>query len=390
MQQLKPDEYRFDKNLEDKTEAVEFSFAKEYCETAPEDQNLPDVRKIASEYEGNTAGGKESEKKSALKRHGLLKKLMLIPIAAIVSGTSVFFASFNYDPLGNDLLVSSNGISFVSPENALISTPEDSAGEPSEEISESDSQTDGEEDAFPVLPNLEPDFEGKYAWSDMGSEEYVVVDSHFLHAGTFYTDGGTEIESLPGASYDKSTNTLTLNNYHGSYADVNLMGNSFKIRLVGENSLDSIMIWGAMYGGSVTFTGSGSIKINESGNASEGLYLECEFSPSCLMIDREATVEVFGDNAIIIHCTTLEKAIYTLSPIVMTGGEFSNGEFVVYDVNVTDENGIPVRDENGNYVTKEWTVKDISEEQGETLYDYSVIDADGKPSKHVLFKPDKK
>ena len=216
--------------------------------------------------------------------------------------------------------------------------------------------------------------------------EYIVVDGNYLHAGTIYTDGGTTIATVSGASYDKATNTLTLNNYKGSFIDCNLMGNSFKIKLVGENSLDYIRMWGAMYGGSVTFTGSGSIKLNESGNAPTGIFLEAENSPSCIMIDRDVTVEVFGSQAIIVHCTTLETAIYTLKPITITGGTPASGEFVVYDVYVTDENGNKVYDENGNPMTKDYTVKDISAEQGIALYDYSVVGDDGKPSNHVIFK----
>ena len=243
--------------------------------------------------------------------------------------------------------------------------------------------------AFPALPNLDPDFAGEYAWAGMGSEEYLVVDSHYLHAGTYYTDRGVSFESLPGASYNKATNTLTLNNYHGGFIDANLMGNGFRIELIGDNSLDQIKLWGAMYGGSATFTGSGSIKLNESGNASEGvgLYLECEDSPSCVMIDRQATVEVFGEYAIVIHRTTLEKAIYTLSPVTMTGGTYSTGEFVEYTVTVTDDNGNIVTDANGDPVTELMTVRDIAEKKGMALYDYSVVGSDGKPAKHVLFAP---
>ena len=187
-----------------------------------------------------------------------------------------------------------------------------------------------------------------------------------------------------------ATNTLTLENYHGGFIDANLMGNGFKIRLIGDNSLDYIKLWGAMYGGSVTFTGSGSIRLNESGNAPDGvgLYLECEDSPSCVMVDRQATVEVFGEYAIVIHRTTLEKAIYTLRPVTVTGGTYSDGEFVEYTVTITDDSGNVVTDDNGEPVTEIVTVKDIARQQGIDLYDYSVVGSDGKPAKHVVFAPE--
>ena len=99
------------------------------------------------------------------------------------------------------------------------------------------------------------------------------------------------------------------------------------------------------------------------------------------MIDREATVEVFGDYAIVIHRTLMDKAIYALKPIKMTGGEYSIGEFVEYTVTETLPDG----------TTRETvrTVADISKDVGLDLYDYSIIGPDGKPSKHVLFAPGK-
>lgn len=251
--------------------------------------------------------------------------------------------------------------------------------------------TEKYDDAFPVLPNPDPDFDGNYAWSLIspspgykgGTEEYLIVDSVYLVAGTVYTDAGTSIGKVSGASYDMATNTLTLTNFHGSRIEGNLMGNGFKIKLIGDSSIDELMMWGAMYGCSVTFTGNGSIKINENNKASTGvgIYFECEDSMSCLMIDREATVEVFGDYAIVIHRTLMDKAIYALKPIKMTGGEYSIGEFVEYTVTETLPDG----------TTRETvrTVADISKDVGLDLYDYSIIGPDGKPSKHVLFAPGK-
>ncbi|MBR5739223.1 MAG: hypothetical protein IKY02_04465, partial [Lachnospiraceae bacterium] len=242
-------------------------------------------------------------------------------------------------------------------------------------------------DPFPILPNLDPDFAGNYAWSGEGSEEYVMADDHYLWAGTYYTSKGVPIESdYAGASYDKSSNTLTLNGYHGEHIDVNLMGNGFKIKLVGENSVGFLRLWGAGYGGSVTFTGDGSIVINEEKSNSPGLMLECEDSYSCIMIDRNAKVEVFGRRALLIHRTRLETAIYMRGHMVVTGGILSNGEFIWYAVNDTDENGNFLYDQNGNPVIVYKSVKEIGEELGMDLYDYSVINRDGAISDHVLFE----
>ena len=95
-------------------------------------------------------------------------------------------------------------------------------------------------------------------------------------------------ESIPGASYDEATNTLTLNNYTGEFLNVNLMGNGFKLRLVGENELKGIVVWGFMYGGSLTITGDGKLTINHTNTP--GIRMECESSASCLMIDSNVTL----------------------------------------------------------------------------------------------------
>ena len=224
----------------------------------------------------------------------------------------------------------------------------------------------------------------------MGSEEYVNIDGAYLHAGTVYTSSSSfSLKNVSGASYDKTTNTLTLNNFYGSYIDTNLMGNGFKIELIGDNTLDYIRIWGAMYGGSVTFTGTGTLTVNKTGRSplGVGIYLECEDSPSAIMVDKDATVDVYGRMAIIISRTTLKDAIYTMSPVTMTGGTYSTGEFVTYRKYVTDAKGNVLYDENGDPLIEEATIKDVAAAQGMDLYDFSVVDEDGNPSTHVLFKP---
>lgn len=244
------------------------------------------------------------------------------------------------------------------------------------------------DDAFPKLTNLSPDFAGNYAWSSDGSEEYIrfvatgASEYTFLEAGSAWMSYGAVVSTVPNARYDAATNTLTLTNFTASLLDVNLMGNGFTICLVGENHLDQLTVWGAYYGGSVTLTGTGSLTVNENGGASGGvgIRLNGEWSQTCLMIDKDVKLDVYGDSAIVIGATTMEKAIYYLKPLQMTGGMRTSGEFVEYASQQYDE--------NGNYLGEiPTTLAEISEQKGVSYYDYSVVDENGKPSTHVRFAP---
>lgn len=366
MRYHKEDEFHFDPDLEFTDKSKEHDYAPEYTDKCPEYQ-LPPVYR--TEKRGAAAVAvKRADEDAAReeKKHQLLKKLLFIPVASVVAAVSVIFASMNIDLLGTDFLMSS-----VSP--STPSTPGSSS------VS-----------GFPTLPNLDPDFAGKYAWSGYGSEEYICIDGAYILAGTVYTDMASfQLKTVDGASYDKTKNTLTLTNFTGSYIDTNLMGNGFKIELVGDNYIDYIRIWGAMYGGSVTFTGSGTLKLNSYGKSplGAGLWLECEQSPSAVMIDKDATVEVYGSKAIIITQTTLPTAIYMRSPVTVTGGECGSGDFMSYSVYAKDASGNVIYDENGNPQIVEGTIKDISKEAGMDLYDYSVLDENGQPATAVIFKP---
>ena len=126
-------------------------------------------------------------------------------------------------------------------------------------------------------------------------------------------------QSLPGAYYDEATNTLTLDNYTGQFLNVNLMGNGFKLKLVGDNELTGIVVWGFMYGGSLTITGDGKLTLNGKGGT-QAIRLECENSPSCLMIDSNVTIEIKGGSGnVAVIDSTLDKGIYYLKPLEVKG-----------------------------------------------------------------------
>ncbi|MBO4750068.1 MAG: hypothetical protein J5546_07090 [Lachnospiraceae bacterium] len=156
----------------------------------------------------------------------------------------------------------------------------------------------GEDSWFPILPNPDPDYAGDYAWNVNGPEWFITVrprgDNIFYNVACG-AGIAASFDTVDGAYYDPSTNTLTLDNFIGDFAEINLMGNGFTINLIGENSIRLFKIWGAGYGGSVRFTGTGSLVINEGyGLDNGGFTMEAERSDGCIMVDYGVTLEFYG------------------------------------------------------------------------------------------------
>ncbi|MBP1587867.1 MAG: hypothetical protein ILO53_05640 [Clostridia bacterium] len=372
------DEYMFDPGLEDLPLPAEFGAygsGAEYGNAAAEDVAAPeDV--IPLEFPVAPAEFGEGKDRSSFteggsrgSRRSVIKKIMFATIASVIAGVVIIYASFNVDPLGSDFLLKG----LFPPASGPV-TP----------------VTPGSATSFPKLPNLNPDYAGTCAWSGLGSEEYILVDNTtYIAAGTTFTGAfGLPVGTVPGASYNSATNTLTLTNYSGSSIEVNLMGNGFTIELVGGNSLDKITVYGSTYGGSVTFTGSGTLVLNKSGKESSGLFLQCESSPSCVMIDKGVTLDVYGTEAIMVVGTTLDQGIYTLDPIQITGGTGQSVTVTEVRTLVLDKNGNYLADEYGNRAAVAATADDIRKQLGVVdYYDFSVADETGKPSQHVIFAP---
>ncbi len=218
--------------------------------------------------------------------------------------------------------------------------------------------------SFVTLPN--PDPNGYVDDYGVTNEQYVRFsddsEDRYLVIGTALD--GSEIDTswypdeVEGAVYDEETNTLTLTDCIAPILNVNLMGNGFTIRLVGDNRLDRIQIWGFQYGGSVTITGNGSLTVNRDETYPVGILLNAEYSETCLMIDSGVIVDVYGSEAaVVVADSSEEKGIYYLSPLTLTGGRRTASEEEAFTpvedltvlcrtFTVTDEN-----DTNARHVT---------------------------------------
>lgn len=329
-------------------------------ESAPADEfRIPDELTVRSEFFApapeNLVSDEYSLSYETVKNDGenggreRKRRKMLLPLVSALAAASVVFASFDTDFLGKDYL---NSVI-----SAVFPTPP--------------AYTEAADASFPTLDNLAPN--GAIDGYGVLNEEFIRIqtdsDDLFIVAGSAwrYTDeNGVQqqipLSTVPGVSYDRDSNTLTLDNYSGQVLNVNIMGNGFTLRLIGDNRLEHLLVWGFHYGGSVKITGEGSLTVNSDMNYSTGIFLTAEFSQSCLMVDSGVRLESYGtDAAIMVHATSMSKAIYYLEPLTLSGGIRISGDYVLMSDNRYSS-------AHGNY------------------RDYTIAsDETGTPSKHVIF-----
>ncbi|MBO4338844.1 MAG: hypothetical protein J5877_02845 [Clostridia bacterium] len=118
--------------------------------------------------------------------------------------------------------------------------------------------------------------------------------------GHIYSNYTTINNAVPGVTYDKASNTLTLNNYKNAKAAIsaNMMGDNFKINVIGDCEIAEIMAYGDGWGGSVTITGTGTLTVNKSGICDNAISLYAESTASSLHIDSSVTVILYGNEGV--------------------------------------------------------------------------------------------
>lgn len=98
----------------------------------------------------------------------------------------------------------------------------------------------------------------------------------------FQPSSGSKVD---GVTYDKATNTLTLDNCKVSHIDVNEMGDDFTVKLVGTNKVTYLQVWGYGYGGCLTIGGTGTLN-------GELIILQAEDTKTKFTVKDSATVKL--------------------------------------------------------------------------------------------------
>ena len=123
-----------------------------------------------------------------------------------------------------------------------------------------------------------------------------------------FSEGEISNDVMEGVTYDKTTNTLTIDNVDTKLAlSANKMGDDFKLKLVGENTLPMIMVYGDDYGGSLTIIGDGILNLDTTllgiksseGEEINAISLYAENDNAILKIENTATVNIKAQSYVI-------------------------------------------------------------------------------------------
>ncbi|MBR7033610.1 MAG: S-layer homology domain-containing protein [Clostridia bacterium] len=108
---------------------------------------------------------------------------------------------------------------------------------------------------------------------------------------------------VPGAVYDRFTNTLTLTDFNQpNYGlSLNMMGDDFKIKVVGECALAGIVSYGDGWGCSIALTGDGTLSVNQKLLTEAGafVFLPEGAAASCLTVGPDVSLHLYSENGVV-------------------------------------------------------------------------------------------
>ena len=137
---------------------------------------------------------------------------------------------------------------------------------------------------------------------DTGDWAYAYINVRNGEESTLlFSSKGTN--SIDGMSYDRESNTLTLNNYKSSTTVIvtNMMGDDFKINLVGDNEIGSIGSYGDAWGGSINISGNGTLVINADKSDDYGIAFFAEGTNSVLSVADTCNVTIYSGSKAVVY-----------------------------------------------------------------------------------------
>lgn len=137
---------------------------------------------------------------------------------------------------------------------------------------------------------------------DTGDWAYAYINVRIGEDSTLiFSSKGTN--SIAGMSYDRESNTLTLNDFKNKAAVIvtNMMGDDFKINLIGDNEIGSIGSYGDAWGGSINICGNGSLIINADKADDYSVALFAEGTDSVLSVADTCNVTIYSGTKAVVY-----------------------------------------------------------------------------------------
>ena len=106
----------------------------------------------------------------------------------------------------------------------------------------------------------------------------------------------TAKNEMKGASYSRKTNTLTLTDLNAPdwVLETNMMGDDFKINVVGNCALASIVVWGWNYSCNLTIEGTGTLTLNKKKKTFTAINMIPEGANCKVTFGKSVNVEMYG------------------------------------------------------------------------------------------------
>ena len=171
--------------------------------------------------------------------------------------------------------------------------------------------------------------ESVHATNGPASEAYIELFKDADDYGVIYNEGVVDNKAINGATYDKSTNTLTLNNLKSSYElIIYYMGDDFKLNLVGDNEIALIYLDASYWSTTLNITGNGSLTINKN-RASE---TSIAIINGKIVVEENAALKLYSPETFEEYEDFIPHVIAMISSNIEDGYEvikFKNGQDVV-------------------------------------------------------------
>ena len=149
-----------------------------------------------------------------------------------------------------------------------------------------------------IVPTVAFAVNGPSPASD-GLGNYVAsLEAYDYSEGTNYEifTNNTVKNEAPNMSYDRASNTLTLNNLEGSFIQLTAtaMGDDFTIVVIGTCALNHISTYASGYGSSLTIKGEGELTVNEQRWAQHGIIIQADSTDGKFICGKDVKLRVYG------------------------------------------------------------------------------------------------